>query len=563
MVLAVFASHVVWTDPSQQIPPAVSLTLQPLLRITRGIMAHIQRTRYLLLADRLLKEFPKLHQYLQAVLDGASPSSHNALPGAHGPQPSVPRSKTQFSHLRSRLDDALKMKKAVTPAALWTDFKAARMHIHGLAEPDLKDCKSLLDRFGMVFMAFQQPDKSVEVWNAMRETNLEALQPDVRTFTAGIEGCKWARNLSGINELWKRLIESGLSLDTYTWTERISGLIACGDVDAGLEALNDLGDMWTYQRDRDKPWYIPPSIEPVNAALAGLLRARGLKDAQTLLAWAAERGVNPDIFTYNLLLRPMLAAKMTDKVNRIFDMMKQQGVTANPATLTILLEGTLANYASQSEAEQGEVVNTIFEKLKIVGLEANSVTMGKMIHTLLKARKRSDVAVKAVLAYMWDKGIELTPHISSMLVTHYFDFDPPDLNAIETLIRNRHLRDKQGIDHVFWEDIARGYARLNMTEPALKAFEKLESADAPVTLRTHEQLLSSIIRQPESVDRSTAMRIVEMAIRHAERRVGVVEAGKMDQRYMRHHFWQLAKEHGLLGQEEVDRLTAALKRPIT
>jgi hypothetical protein len=565
VVVATVASYIVWLDPNLRKPPSVSSAVYQLLCTVKDAMKRSDFPWKECLGDPRLAEYTKLTQYLQShahLLRKPVPPRQDktrARPDSAAESVvKVDEDSDLIAHVQRRLGDKVKRGTMLSPSEAWDEFHAVLPRMIRLAKTTkVQECKALFDRFGMVFMAHKQPNKARQVWKAMKEAKNDSLLPDVRTFTAALEGCKWARDANGIKVLWGQLVESRMPLDSYAWTQRVSGLTMSGDIDGGLRALNELANMWQDDKQRHEPYYIPPSIAPINGALAGLLRWRGLPAGQQLLVWAAGKGVNPDIYTYNLLLRPMLRTGSAGEINEIFAMMKQQGIEADAATLTIMLEGTLTGFGDQTPEEQTAAVRAIFSRMKAAGVKINTTTLGKMLHLLFKEGEKAESALKAVLAYMWDRNMELTPHMYSMLVTHYFSGREPDVPAVEALVRNRLLQNDAATDHVFWEDVVKGYAQHGIVGPAFEAFEKLERADAPVTLRTLELLLVALFRSQTEADRPKMARVVALAMRSAKRRSRDSEAVRMGHRFWKHHFWHLARDQGLLGQADFEGVLAA------
>jgi hypothetical protein len=86
-----------------------------------------------------------------------------------------------------------------------------------------------------------------------------------------------------------------------------------------------------------------------------------------------------------------------------------------------------------------------------------------IIDRLLK-HYSNPVAAMDVLKHMVDTGRKPTAQIYTILMTHYFDQQPPDLEAIETLwarIDSSKDADTAPMDAVFFDRMVEGYAKLH------------------------------------------------------------------------------------------------------
>jgi len=425
----------------------------------------------------------------------------------------------------------------------------------------LREMGETFNFFIFAFMSMRQTRRSLDVWNCMVKHEIPVT---VKTWTSMIQGCTQARNSHGINTIWRRLVASGTKLDTPIWTARIAGLIMSGDLQGGIAALDEMATIW---RERDKPKNaaiaVKPSVEPINAALIWLLRLDQLPVVMKMLLWAAQQGIEPDIYTFNTMLRPMVREGRPDKVHEILDMMKRLNVNADGATFTILLDGALAGISAMTAKEQIEKVNQVIREIEVVGFKANMQTWGKMIYILLEeGGPNSDgAAVNTVLAHIWNRGSELSSHIYTMLAQHYFSRDPPDAAAVTALINNRKLRTNRSIDRVFWERVMKGYCQVGETQRALEIFSNLASAGSLMTFSTMYELLLAVL---EAGKEGEAKKLVEVAkgltLNDTEAVGEGGQVGERGPRYWRHRFWHLAEQRGLMEKDVRETFHAAAAR---
>ncbi|KAK6209405.1 hypothetical protein LQW54_006258 [Pestalotiopsis sp. IQ-011] len=399
--------------------------------------------------------------------------------------------------------------------------------------PAPKQSPHLFDSFINTYMALNKPDKAIEVWNTLPKVGLK---PTLRTWNVMLDGCKKAQNGNGLKTVWQRLISSGAKLDMPIWTTRIAGLMECNDPAAAITALEEMAVLWREAQQRKDKHAVPVTIEPINAALSGLLRLNNRGAVQRLLSWAKELGVNPNIYTFNLLLRPLILERRDKEVQALFKHMESLGVSVDAATFTLILEGTLNQLEAWDPENLVEIVGNVFDDMKKAGLEANHQNYGKMIHLLLRSGDRAQESVKAVLGHMWQQGLELSPHIYTSLVEHYFSRNPPDLETVNELIQRRRLLDYDDMDRIFYDRVIKGYAAAEDHETAFNIYRKLSSAGFLVNLDAQYELLHALLLVDRRED---AQGLVEDTVNRYAEHHG-------DGSWLGHRFWHTAERNGFI-----------------
>jgi len=455
--------------------------------------------------------------------------------------------------IHRQLGQAIRGRNLTALNKAWVEFWGGS----GVPDPDrakeLRKHPMTFDYFVLAYMGMRQPGLAIEVWNRMSQIGI---MPTVKTWNSMIQGCANAKNPHGIKTVWQKLVASGTKLDTAIWTARIHGLITSGEPESGLRALEEMVQVWN---NRDQEAYaaiaVQPTVEPVNAALTGLLRLERGAAIKNLLAWAAKQGINPDIFTFNTLLRPLVRQGQMDKVNEVFQMMTDFNVNADAATFTILLDSALSNLGSEEPEKQVQLVTKIITQVEATGIEVNMQMYAKVIYLLLEGGDRAEKPVKAVLSHIWGSGLELTSHIFTMLTEHYFSRDPPDSAAVTALIENRRLHNNKDIDRVFWERVIKGYCQVGETDRAHKIFDKVFASGTTITFSTLYEFLLALVN---SGDMEAATKLVVTARDINEVDELGKEAGKT--RFWKHRFWHLADQYGLMDEKLVASFLAAQSR---
>jgi hypothetical protein len=167
-------------------------------------------------------------------------------------------------------------------------------------------------------------------------------------------------------------------------------------------------------------------------------------------------------------------------------------------------------------------------------------TYSKIIYHLLQSSSGDTTSVNIVMERMGRQGLEPTSAIYTVLIEHYFDQNPPNLDAVRNLI-DRSSMVVGGVDHIFWDRCIEGYARVGETASALQILGKVNDANGKpagwLSLRT------LLLALAENQEWDMARMVVKNAIVDTGGPISPDEHGKEGQ----HKFWNTAAELGLLG----------------
>ena len=355
-------------------------------------------------------------------------------------------------------------------------------------EPELHD--ELFSNFLTSFFSLGRQDEAVGVWNFIIN---RGIPPTLNHWHAMLRGCAKARDLTSLQEIWRQMLSAGVKPDSSTWASRIKGLMICGAWQAGIEALEFLGKE---QKTDPSNKALKPSLDHIKAAISGLLpnrkpggfgRGHDLHQRAEYIdrikSFAESQNITYDIVTYNMLLRPAIRADDETKVQAIFKEMRSAGCEADIATFTIILNGLLSNPTStfhiQSHADQQTAMFTFLADMEHGGVAANTRTYGTILDGLLDARTVNLDAAKAVIKHMALRNVPLSPHIYTILITHFFALEPPDVAAVGSLLQ-RAKTEKTPLDPIFYDRLIENYARVGETEKMLMALRRMpESGMTP------------------------------------------------------------------------------------
>lgn len=366
---------------------------------------------------------------------------------------------------------------------------------------------SLANSFILGYMTVRQPQKAIEVWNFLVANNMT---PSVLTWDAMLKGCRKARDNDALEGVWSKMISARVQPDVFCWTTRISALFTSGPVERAMKALDSMGRVWLIQAQRDGKitpemivtmgdinGIVKPSIETVNAAIDGVLRRRRPELARTILAWASKFGVVPDLTTYNTLLKPLIRERELDSAAALLDIMQAQGIKADVATCTTIMEETFRAAESYSPKDRLKMIDKVFGQMSARGIKPDSQTYGKLIYELLNSpRGPSMVAVHDVLARMKADSIEPTASINTMLIEHLFAQEPADLEAIRSAIQ-RALSSEIIVDHIFWDRVVEGFARIGQTYQAARIMRQQTNDGHKVSWNTMRTLVASLAKEQD------------------------------------------------------------------
>jgi pentatricopeptide repeat protein len=419
------------------------------------------------------------------------------------------------------------------------------------AASDSKDqrilSRELYNHFILAYMGLRQPNRAINVWNFMIETSVH---PTLSTWNAMLEGCKSSRSLSSVESVWAKLQAAGVKPDMACWTTRISGLVECGKPDLAIRALDEMGQIWLQAVKRQKitnpqeagdiDGAVKPTIETINAAISGLLRRQNTGDAvNRILAWGGTLGIQPDIITFNTLLRSLVRNGPPEGVSALLSQMQKANIQADVATFTTLLEEMFKTAAAQIPEEQNEIVKNVFAEMEAAGIEANLHTYSKIIYSLLQLNPSDMTAVKAVMARMAAKGVEPSTYIYTILIKHHFSQETPDLEAVRLILERIRLSDTV-MDHIFWDRVIEGYARVGDTTTALNILGRVDKPASRVGWPALQMVLMSLAENGE-------WDLARQVVRNAWTDRG--GPPKPDERGVegQHNFWRSVASLGLMG----------------
>ncbi|SLM41339.1 Pentatricopeptide repeat [Lasallia pustulata] len=370
------------------------------------------------------------------------------------------------------------------------------------------------------YMSLQRPIQATHVWNRMIELGQE---PSQSHWLAMFRGCQRAREYTAMEDVWQRMNASGLRPGLRCWIIRIQGLVLSGLWQQALKALDELSKVWgsaaspvtgaetrpdhdandqLAQLGGEKRDLLVPSIVPVNAAITSLLAIERGDIVPTFIKWAESHKIAPDTVTFNIMLRRAVRNNRSDAARNVLLHMESFKCQPDIHTFTIILNGLFRNSGSAFRSEDSDAqvaaVDDIFRQMKDAGIEPSVHTYSSMLDGLMggtqwEVGKPINLpAARAVLDHMARKNFTPSPHIYTILISHYFNLDPPDLARIDALW-NRMQLDGSPRDHIFYDRMIEGYARLGEVERMLAFLRRMPTEGmVPGWVALHAALMTLV-----------------------------------------------------------------------
>ena len=176
--------------------------------------------------------------------------------------------------------------------------------------------------------------------------------------------------------------------------------------------------------------------------------------------------------------------------------------------------------------------------MEAAGVQANVQTYGTIIYSLLRGANPNMDTVQAIMQRMAVQKIQPSAYIYTILITHHFAQEEPNMEAIQFILAQVELSDTP-VDHIFWDRVIEGFSQLGETTTAMNIFKKVDRLGSRVGYYTLERLIEALARNR---DVDLAKEIVQNVLRER----GPPPA--RDQRGVdgQHNFWQAAQSLALL-----------------
>ncbi|KAI4142925.1 MAG: hypothetical protein LQ340_007168, partial [Diploschistes diacapsis] len=342
------------------------------------------------------------------------------------------------------------------------------------------------------FVLLGRRGEVLQVWDHMKLKNIHAA---VVHWNAFMELSRRTRNWAAVNSIWQQMQDSSITPDNQSWTTYLDALLREGKWREALQKMEVMGQSWKQEQSAisssslalpnadstptqpiDRTQYLP-SIVPVNAVLSGLIRLKQHAPAKVMIAWARAHSLEPDIATYNILIRDAARTSNEASIRSLLAEMKTANISPDATTITTLFDGLVRgkfsdNFRSLPPAEQEATIARELDNMFAAGIPATGHTYGMLLHAVVMGASPNLPAARVVLSRLVASGQRIPPHVYTILFTHYFSLDPPDLAAIDALWRRIEL-ERTPLDHVAWDRMVEGYAKLGLVDKMLEFLRRM------------------------------------------------------------------------------------------
>jgi pentatricopeptide repeat protein len=457
----------------------------------------------------------------------------------------------------------------------------------GKAPPPL----DLYEHLMLVLLLLGHPKRAMEVWETVIRTGF---LPTVKTYTVMLRGARGSRDATGMQAFWANMRKAGIQPDTPAWTAYIHGLIKLRCIDQGLDAVKEMGREWLAaaqeQAALDQRAAGGSRVSPRPASNASLLTiypasVRGvprpdvsiLNCAITALAdtrdraipevvnWARTFGIEPDIITYNTLLNIAMRGNQTKNATALLASMKERSIAPNGDTWVVLLAAMFQNGFLNDVARDKQLEKVLAWVDSTRATDGSTTVDSKgfalIIDRFVKQLRNPDAAT-GVLLYMAKNDIKFSIHMATIVLTSYFEEDPPNFDAVDALWQRLTDGDLNAgkdetvgsLDTVFYDRLIEGYARYHYLiglRPCLDVLNRCQREGRKPGWRALEQ----VARAMAAKNRYDLLRDLVVGIR-ARLRQGHGGTQLQGQR----GFWQFVISTGILEQEGIRRPEDLLPR---
>lgn len=443
-------------------------------------------------------------------------------------------------HFQRQLSRALLMGSAAEVEATWTKYWGEKDMPDEVRATQMRRHQALFNAFILAFTAVRRTQRALDVWDAMARIGVPTT---LDTWEAMLEGFKKAKNVAGLEGAWKKLLASGAQLNEKIWRTRISGLMESREPEAGLRALKELAEQ------SKRPNAVPFNIDVVNSVVLGLIRLNNaMPVVREVLQWASEYNAPPDIFTYNILLRPMVQEGNSAQIQRLLQLMQAQGIPPDVTTFTIFLDGIVIAGRDKSPDEKVEMYRGLVQDMESADITPNMDIIGRLIHLIIKdgqqTARHTQGAVGAILQYAKKRNIKLSRHVYTILVEYYLSQTPPAVREVDQLLSDHKLlvlNATSGLDRIFWERVVSGFAAAGEVDRAFNTVRRIQGLGTAMTLDSLHTVLQGLVNRGRTEDAR------ELATRVAQERLAQEKVRDYGDpgRFWRHRFWGLASDYKL------------------
>ena len=435
----------------------------------------------------------------------------------------------------------------------------------------------LYEHFMLAFLALRQPRLALDTWQFVIETGLE---PTTKTWTVMMRGCSRANDADALETFWARMRKQGVQPDQHAWSVRLFSLIKAKRISTAFSALKVMGQEWiaavrkqqraSLQEASGKQYGVAnlpaidlaqwsgdigdvprPNVAIVNSVVSALAN-KADEHIPRVLSWGREFAIDFDLTTYNALLNVAMRHGKTAEAFSILKHMQDRAIEPDSITFTVVLAALFQSdffinlSASEQTTELFALIRNMEASSKTAKLDSKGYALA--IDRMLKAHDNPGAA-RALLDHMSERGLEPTTHIYTILMSSYFDADPPDFAAAEALwarLQSTNSGYGAALDTIFYDRMVESYAKYHThvgIMPMLQFLERMSHEGK----RPRWQMLELVARALVYQDEWGRLHGLVDDIRESKGLVRVGVRGLVGQ----NEFWRFIISTGVLEREGV------------
>lgn len=330
-----------------------------------------------------------VHAFISGVKDSLR-SRARALPGIEDQPAEAAGALNVFSEI-AQIESSptlnLVLHETPTPPAPSEWIRLLRVYgVHGRAQDAIDAADELRSDYGLekdeaIFSALlaccadaRRPDLADSVFDEMRWAGCV---PSPHAWSAIIHSHVMGRQLDTAFTIMYRMVNEGFEPTLPVYTSLLTGIFHVVPRD---ECLTKSNDLWFAMRLAS----VEPDLMAYTAMIRCCVRAREIERGLNLVDEMRQRGICPNVVTYNSLLRgasiaPLWHPSRALITDEILDLMQQDEVPPNRGTFNAII---------RTCASVGDVVNAraYFDEMKAHGLQPDSHTYGALLWTMAAAQ---------------------------------------------------------------------------------------------------------------------------------------------------------------------------------
>lgn len=369
---------------------------------------------------------------------------------------------------------------------LWKIFQTKSMREDRTREYQ----ENVFFKFIRAFFKVQRPDLAVEAWNLMIKSDIV---PDSRLWHYMMLGSARSKDIASMHTCWFQGKAAGIEFNMLTWTTRINYLIRCGEWRLGIEALEEVGQLWKKMPELKES----EKMGPVTGAITALLDLEMSHAVSRVIDWAKVQKLPLGVVAFNAMLASATKRGESKRVGEILSQMRLQNCPPNMITFNILIDGRLTNrnssFHTQSPDSQQSTILNFLNTVQQKGFQLNPPIYSTIVSRLLAADLVNIPVASAVLKHMVENKVQFSDFLGITLMKHFFKAIQPDLPFIDCLWRSIR-RDLTVVLPELFDVVIQNYARIGEVERMLDFARQMPVQGKTQSWKTLSIMLAVLVR---------------------------------------------------------------------